>query len=48
MPIFIGDYHLLDDLLKIFIGYVNNTIRLGFVRRRMKVLNLPLDVEFGN
>jgi hypothetical protein len=48
MPILIGDYDLLDDLLEIFIGYLNNTIHIGSVRRRMKVLNLPLGVKFDN
>jgi len=48
VSIFVGDYYLLDDLLEVFISYIDNTIHLGFVRRRIKVLKFPLDVKFSN
>jgi len=48
VPIFVGDYHLLDDILEIFIGCLNNTIHIRFVRRRIKVLNLSLSAKFSN
>jgi hypothetical protein len=48
MSIFVGDHHLLDDLLEILISYLNNTIHLGFVRRRLGVYNRPLGAEFNN
>jgi len=46
--VIVGDCHLLDDLLEIFIGYLNNTIHLGSIRRRIKVFNLLLSAELSN
>jgi hypothetical protein len=48
VSIFVGDYHILDDLLEIFVGCLNNTIHIGFVRGRIKVINLSFAVEFDN
>jgi hypothetical protein len=45
MSIFVSDHHLLHDLLEILISYLNNTIHLGFVRRRFGVYNHPLGAD---
>jgi hypothetical protein len=46
VSIFVGDYHILDDLLEIFVGCLNDTIHIGFVMGRIKVINLSFAVEF--
>jgi len=48
MPIFVGDYHFLDDLIKVLISCLDNTIHLGSIRRRIRMLNFLLGTEFSN
>jgi hypothetical protein len=48
MPIHIGDHHLPDDLLEIFVGCLDYLIHFGPVRRRIEMLNLLLSAELIN
>lgn len=48
MPIFVGDYYFLDDLIEILISCLDNTIHLGSIRRRIRMLNFLLGTEFSN
>lgn len=48
ISILISNHHLLNDLLKICISYLDNTIHLGSVRKRIILFNLPLCAKFSN
>ena len=48
VTIFVGHYHLLQDLLNIFIGSFHCAIHPGSVRRRILILDFELSTKFCN
>ena len=46
MPIFIGHYHFLHNLLNIFVGRFDCAIHFRSIRRRIVMLDLKLSAQF--
>ena len=48
MPIFIGHYHLLYNLIYVLVGNFHRAIHLRSLWRRVVMLDLELHAEFSN
>ena len=48
MPISVGHYHLLHNLLNVFVGRFDCVIHFRSIRRRIVMFDLKLSAKFGN
>jgi hypothetical protein len=46
MPILVGDYHILNDLLDILVSSFYHTIHLWPIQQGIRMLDFPLSIEF--
>ena len=48
MPVLVGHYHILHNLLNVFVGHFYCAIHFRFIRRRIVMLDFELSAKFGN
>ena len=48
MPVFVGYYHLLHNLLNVFVRCFHCAIHLRSIRRRIVMLDFELSAKFRN
>ena len=48
MPVFVGYYYLMQNLLNVFVGFFHCAIHFRSIRRRIVMLDFKLSAKFSN